>query len=135
MPFMQWTSALDLGIAPFDDQHKKLVVLLNSLYDAMRAGQGKDALGKILDGLVSYTRTHFADEERYLALQGYPGLEGHKLEHDALTRQVLDVQKRYKTGGGGTLTLDVLDFLKRWLAEHIQGSDKRYGAFVAGKPR
>jgi len=50
----------------------------------------------------------------------------HKQEHDALTRQVIEVQQKYAAGATSTLSVGVLTFLKNWLVQHIQGSDQKY---------
>jgi hemerythrin len=126
MPLMTWTEKLSVGVAALDDDHKKLVAMVNELYDAMQAGHGRDSLGRILDGLVQYTKMHFAREEKFFAQTGYPAAGPHKHEHEALTRQVLEVQKKYAAGAVATLSLDVMHFLKNWLVNHIQGSDQKY---------
>ena len=133
MPLMEWNASLSTGITVFDNDHKKLVALVNELYDAVSAGKGKDAMGKILDALIDYTKTHFAREEQYFAQHGYPDIAAHKKEHAGLTAQVLDVQKKYKAGSTSTLSLEVLNFLKNWLIKHIQGTDKKYGPFLNAK--
>jgi hypothetical protein len=56
MPLMEWNASLSTGITVFDNDHKKLVALINELYDAVSAGKGQDAMGKILDALIDYTR-------------------------------------------------------------------------------
>ncbi len=133
MPLMNWTEKLSVGVAVIDDDHKKLVGMVNELYDAMQAGRGRDALGHILDGLVQYTRFHFAREEKFFAQTGYPAAVQHKQEHDALTHQVLDVQQKYAAGATATLSLDVLHFLRDWLIKHIQGSDQKYRPHLNAK--
>jgi len=133
MPLMTWTDKLSVGVGVIDDDHKKLVGMVNELYDAMQAGHGKASLGRILDGLVQYTKFHFAREEKFFAQTGYPAAVPHKQEHDALTRQVLDVQQKYAAGAGSTLSLDVLHFLKDWLVKHIQGSDQKYQPHLNAK--
>ena len=133
MALMTWTDKLSVGVAAIDDDHKKLVGMVNELYDAMQAGHGKDSLGHILDGLVQYTRFHFAREERFFAQTSYPDAIAHKHEHDALTRQVLGVQQKYESGLTTTLSLDVLHFLKEWLIKHIQGSDQKYRPHLNAK--
>ena len=127
MPLMTWNDKLSVGIATIDNEHKRLVGMVNDLYDAVMAGKGKDSLGKILDGLIDYTKVHFAHEEQFFAKTGYADAVAHKKEHDALAKQVLDVQAKYKSGAVSTLSLEVLNFLKNWLANHIQVSDKKYG--------
>jgi len=133
MPLMTWTDKLSVGVGVLDEDHKKLVGMLNELFDAMRAGQGRDSLGRILNGLVQYTKFHFAREEKFFAQTGYPAAVPHKQEHDALTRQVLDVQQKYTAGASATLSLDVMHFLKDWLVNHIQGSDQKYRPHLNAK--
>jgi hemerythrin len=55
MPLMTWTEKLSVGVGVLDEDHKKLVGMLNELYDAMQAGHGRDSLGRILNALVQYT--------------------------------------------------------------------------------
>lgn len=126
MPLMEWSEKLSVGVTQIDAQHKQLVAMVNTLYDGVQAGHGKDVLGKVLDGLIGYTAEHFAFEEQLFARTNYAAAAAHKKEHDDLKKQVLDVQAKYKSGATGTLSLEVMNFLKNWLVKHIQGSDKRY---------
>jgi hemerythrin len=127
MPLMTWTEKMSVGVKVLDDDHKKLVSMLNELHDGLQAGHGKEALGKILDGLINYTKIHFGREEQFFSKTAYADSAAHKKEHDELTRQVIDVQQKYKSGAVSTLSLEVMNFLKNWLIQHIQGSDKKYG--------
>lgn len=123
--FFAWNSSYSVGCAAMDQEHKRLVEIINNLYGAMRQGKGNEVIGPILDSLVEYTRTHFAHEERLMKETGYTACEEHKREHDSLTGQVLEIQNKYRSGG--VLSLEVMSFVKDWLVNHIQGSDKRYG--------
>jgi hemerythrin len=127
MPLMQWNDKLSTGVATVDADHKKLVAMVNELYDGVVAGHGKDVVGKVLDGLISYTAEHFAREERYFAQSNYPDAVAHKKEHADLVKQVLEVQAKFKAGATSSLSLEVMNFLKTWLVKHIQGSDKKFG--------
>jgi hemerythrin len=106
--------------------------MVNELHDAMKVGKGKEVLEKILAGLIQYTVTHFSNEERLMKLHNYPGYEQHKKEHNLLTMQVSDVQKKYREGSA-VLSQSVMTFLKEWLQTHIQGTDKNYSAFLNSK--
>jgi len=132
MALMAWNPALSVKIKQFDDQHKKLVDMVNELHEAMKEGKGSVVLGKILGGLISYTASHFSDEERLMAQYSFPGLTLHKMEHEKLVKQVLDLQEKFKAGKP-ILTLDVMNFLKDWLVKHIQGDDKKYGEYLNTK--
>jgi hemerythrin len=130
MPLMTWTDKLSVGVAVLDNDHKKLVALVNELYDAMQAGHGKDKLGRVLGELINYTKEHFAREESFFARTGYPAAAPHKEQHEDLTRQVIEVQQKYAAGNAATLSLDVMHFLRTWLVKHIQGSDQSYRAHL-----
>ncbi len=127
MALMEWNDKLSVGVAELDNDHKKLVAMLNDLYDSIKAGRGKDKVGSILDGLVAYTATHFAREERFFAQTKYPATAEHMKEHAHLTAQVVAVQKKYKEGATSVVSLEVMNFLKNWLLSHIQGTDRKYG--------
>lgn len=127
MAFMDWNENLSVGVGSIDEQHKKLVGMVNDLHTAVEKGQGAAVLGKTLDGLIDYTKTHFGYEEELFAKTGYPETPAHKAEHEKLVATVLDVQAKYKAGAGDTLSADVMAFLKSWLINHIQGTDKKYG--------
>lgn len=132
---MDWGPKLALGIAEFDNEHQKLVAMVNDLFDAVQAGRGKDRLAPILDGLIGYTVTHFQHEEREMQRLAYPDYAKHKAEHDALAQQVTAIQKKVAAGATAALSVEVMNFLKNWLVGHILGSDKKYTPFLAGKVR
>jgi len=127
MPLMTWSEKLSTGIAAMDEEHKQLIALLNELHDAIEDGQGKAILGRILDGLIAYTGTHFAHEESLFAETGYPDALSHKIQHEALIRQVNEIQAKFTATPTAILPGEVLSFLKNWLTTHIQGTDKEYG--------
>jgi hemerythrin-like metal-binding protein len=127
MAYVDWSSAISVNVADIDSQHKTLVRLINNLHEAMTQGKGKDVIGTTLDELIEYTRTHFSYEEAKMKASGYNQYLSHKLEHDRLTRQVMDLQKQY-AAGKASLTIEVLNFLRDWLVNHIQGVDRK--AFV-----
>lgn len=123
---MEWSDALMVGIGSIDIQHRRLVDLVNALYAALRSGHGSEALGTILDELITYTVEHFGFEERLFAQTAYADTAAHVREHEDLKRQVVEVQHAFRSGAVDTLSIEVLNFLKNWLVGHIQGTDRRY---------
>ncbi|MEI6306052.1 MAG: bacteriohemerythrin, partial [Deltaproteobacteria bacterium] len=128
-PLLTWSPALSVGVKQMDDQHIKLIFIANALDEAMESGTGDNVLGMIFSGLVSYTATHFRDEEQLMAAYGYPQLALHKKQHEDLVNQVLDLRRKYSSGKAH-LSTDVMDFIKDWIRDHIQGHDKQYGLYL-----
>lgn len=129
MALITWTDDLGVGVRQCDEEHKRLVTMINELHEAMLAGKGKDAVGPVLRGLALYVAVHFRNEERLLQTYGYPLLPAHQAEHRKLTAQVAAEQERYEKGQVA-LAVGLMNFLRDWLVQHIQGSDRRYGAFL-----
>lgn len=132
MPLITWNERLSVGYQPIDAEHERLVELINRLHDAMTQGKGRQALGEVLDGMIEYTQTHFASEEAMMLEHEYPGYARQKAEHTALMRKVLELRSQYHTGQT-VVTMDVMRFLKDWLVNHIQESDKAAGTYLASR--
>ena len=47
MTMMEWTENMSVGVAQFHDEHRKLVGLINNLFEALQAGRGRQALGSM----------------------------------------------------------------------------------------
>jgi hemerythrin len=132
MPLLQWNPSISVLNAEMDSEHKKLVDILNMLYDAMKGGRGKEVLERVFSELIDYTKFHFSDEEKLMEKCSFPGLREHASQHRDLEGQVMDLYNRFKSGQA-FISLDVMDFLKEWLTTHIQQSDKKYGEYLNGK--
>jgi len=127
MPLFPWSDDLSVKVTLIDDQHKKLIALINTLHDAMRAGEGKQVLEKTLKELADYTVYHFQTEEKYMQQFHYPTYLQHKAQHDAFVKKVADFQKEYEAGHLG-ISLDLMKFLRDWVENHIKSTDKNYSA-------
>jgi hemerythrin-like metal-binding protein len=127
MEFMTWTSDLSVGVAVLDDDHKKLIGIINQLHFGITAGHDKEVLGAVLGQLVNYTKFHFAREEEMLLAAGYQAMPSHLTEHEKFIRQISNVQARLKSSSAAMLDLELMDFLRDWLFSHILVSDKKYG--------
>ncbi len=132
MALFEWKDEMSVNVKEIDSQHKKLVNLLNELHSAMLERKSKEALGKILDELIDYADIHFRTEEKYFDRFGYPETDAHKKEHRDFVEKVLDFRKGYREGRL-LLSMDVMNFLKDWLKNHIMGSDQKYSKFFNEK--
>ena len=132
MALVQWSNSLSVNVVEIDKQHHKLVDMINELNDAMRSGKGKDALAKIVNGLIAYTGTHFKTEERYFDQFGYPDASSHKKEHVDFVAKVSEFKDGFAKGKI-RLSIEVMNFLSDWLQNHIKGVDKKYGPFFNEK--
>jgi hemerythrin-like metal-binding protein len=123
--FFKWTERMSVGSVEIDQQHKKLVNMLNELYQAFIEKEHKEKIGSILDQLIDYTRVHFNTEEKYFTLFNYANKDKHIAEHQVFRKKVDEFIIKYKKNNG-SLTYDVMNFLRNWLNNHIMDSDQQY---------
>lgn len=132
MPLITWSDKYAVNVKEFDLQHQKLISLINDLHDAMKAGKGKEVTELILDELISYTDYHFKAEEKLMKQHAYPAFDAHIGEHKGFVAKVTDFKESYSKGKA-TLNLDIATFLRDWLVNHINGTDKKYSDFFKTK--
>jgi hemerythrin len=125
---VEWSEELSVGIAEIDDQHKKLVDMLNRMNDAIHEHRGSEVTRPILNEIAEYTRVHFTTEESLMRATNYPEYEEHKRQHDELIAQVKDLQAKLDAGSHA-ISFELMHFLKVWLTKHIMESDKQYGPY------
>ncbi|HTX41803.1 MAG TPA: bacteriohemerythrin [Acidobacteriaceae bacterium] len=120
-----WNDSYSVHVEQFDAQHRKLFEIINDLAAAMRVGQGSEVIRDTVHRLAVYTRTHFLQEEVAMRRTGYPGLAVHQMQHQALMAEVEKFKKDLDEGRQPN-TVMVLEFLREWLVNHIQKSDRAY---------
>ncbi len=76
-----WSEKYSVKVKELDNQHKKLIDIINKLDNNMRQGKGKEVLGNVLNEMLDYTRVHFTAEERILRESAYPDYENHIAIH------------------------------------------------------
>jgi len=128
-----WNENFDTGIKAIDEQHKKLVDLLNKLARHVAFQSDLPKLKNIFQELSEYADYHFQTEEeiwhRYLGVDD-TWCSNHKNTHNNFLIEIDRIQ-----GLGNSHPIDaqieeLLSFLTHWLAFHILEDDKRMAICV-----
>lgn len=121
--FFEWQPEYTSGIPIFDEQHRGLFAVLNSLHYAVANHFGDHMLEPTIDMVKAYARSHFMTEELVFKQYGYPDAQHHAELHEKLTETIFDV------GQESMFSQDpnqFLQFLKKWLNQHILVEDRKY---------
>jgi diguanylate cyclase (GGDEF)-like protein/hemerythrin-like metal-binding protein/PAS domain S-box-containing protein len=125
-----WSPNFETGISLIDQQHQKLVMLLNRLAEQHVKGVSEQAIEQIVGELADYADYHFKTEDeiwgRYLGDDAW--VSGHAQMHAAFFDTVKGVRSGNRSRGA--VLEDLFAFLTRWLAHHILDSDKRMARAV-----
>ena len=130
--YIKWKDDYSVGIDSIDQQHKKLIGLINQLTTAVDYSTGEEFERDALAELVDYTKTHFTYEEGLLEDNAYPDFVAHRAQHRVMIAEVDAVLAEYEKDHDMAMR-HASDYLKEWLINHINGTDKLYSSFLIDK--
>lgn len=133
MPLIQWSEELSIGIESIDNQHKKLVAIINNLDDSIKDNHSNIQLKTTFAELEQYTQEHFSYEEKLFEQYDYQDSIEHKRQHAELVVQLVELKEKCDHYQDKSVTKDVMQFLKNWLTYHIMKTDKAYSQFLSAK--
>ena len=131
---IDWRSAYSVGNDYIDGQHKQLIDIVNTFFEAMKSGKAQTMVYPILNRLVSYAERHFVDEEAAMELAGCPKsmIDEHKKVHEKLVQDIFEVTDRVissKDSSAESLS-SLGELLSTWLLDHILNCDMEYAPYV-----
>jgi len=121
---IEWDASLCIGNKIIDGQHEHLFKMFENLRKASQSANKDAESARCISEMMRYVDSHFADEEMHMKSTGFRGLE----EHRALHKEFVDKVKDYidSCGSGYVPYADMLEFLTKWLTEHIMVEDRKY---------
>ena len=127
-----WNKNFETGVDHIDEQHKKLVEILNRLAVNLAHRSSTIILDSVFNELVEYTDYHFKSEENYWQehLADDPWSIQHHKTHNSFIERVLQIKNQKTDKNSDQIVQEIVAFLSHWLAYHILDTDKRM-AYVA----
>lgn len=127
MDAFQWNSCFITGLADVDEQHQRLVELINrfGVVIMREEGASPSELEMVFAELADYARYHFADEEALMvAMRLDPRyVTHHKANHASFLDEVTQIHEGISASNRDAAK-PLLQFLTHWLAYHILGTDQ-----------
>jgi methyl-accepting chemotaxis protein/hemerythrin len=126
---LEWDSHFSVGFDVIDSQHKRLIEMINELYESFITGDARHKVSDIVNDMTEYANYHFLTEEQCFERYGYPNKEEHKALHGTFIEKV----KEFRIGvesGKISVSYDIMTFLTHWLKEHILHEDKSYTEYL-----
>ena len=94
--YVDWSEEFSVGVKEIDQQHKRFIVIMNDLYEALENQDERIVLGDIITQLAAYANYHFLTEEKYMDEYDYEGTTQHKKEHQALRDDIAVFGEKYQ---------------------------------------
>ena len=120
-----WDETFSVGVELLDEQHKKLIKMLNTMIEAPGTDVGSEIVSTVLTQMQEYTAEHFSLEEEYMIKYGYVNYDQHKAEHKQYLKRMamlcVETMQQKKA-----VPTEILEFLNSWWVKHILKTDMQY---------
>ncbi len=134
MPAFKWSESQSVHLPEVDAEHRNLFRLAADLKSALRKGAPATEIEEKLRGLFAEVEDHFTHEERLMRNARYALFAWHKGQHDTLRTRAKQFAKRIRAGERKA-GAELLEFLARWLRDHMAVADNMMGASIRNYQR
>jgi hemerythrin-like metal-binding protein len=110
--------------------HEKLIGTIDKAIAAKQHKKSPEEIKEKLHDIIRYAVKHFATEEYYMIEFKYPEYQYHKEEHMDFSVKALAYSNRVITGDC-QIANEILEYLKQWLINHFQETDKKYTEYFS----
>lgn len=131
--FVNWTKENSVLIEKMDNQHKVLFEITNKMGNmVLSSSDDKNSLVGILKELLDYTKKHFTEEEEFLEAKSYDKnhLAFQKEQHKIFIGKISEFKKNLEINDKKP-SIEMIEFLRDWLLNHIDIEDKKYGKVLS----
>ena len=123
MDLIRWKKEYSIGVKKLDNQHKKILKIVNQNMERQFSTQNEREMEEILEDLQNYIKEHFKTEEEYMLKHHYSGYEEQRKEHNQFVDRLFEAQKEYLKYGRVT-SINIFNFVWDWFSHHILILDK-----------
>ncbi len=132
MKKMIWNENFSVGVREMDEQHKKLIGMINELIERDHLTDDSETIFDVLTKMTNYALNHFEEEEQYMIKYNYSDYYIHKDLHSKFKDQVITFCKDTKAHKESIPT-EIFSYLRTWLINHILETDMAYKSFFNEK--
>ena len=129
-----WSENFSVGVQLFDEQHKRLIMMLNKMIKHPTVPTRSETVSEILTDMTLYSLEHFKAEEDLMIKHGYPQFEQHKSQHQSFRIKVTELCMA-TTHDIEAVPQVLLEYLGQWWVQHILHEDMDYKQFFEEKER
>jgi len=129
---IEWGDALLTHVGDMDDQHKKLIGIMNKLHESFHSKTDGDIEKESLVKLIEYTEYHFSVETNLMKKYDYPEMSNHLEKHKEFTAKLKELCNKHLVEKI-EVSQELILFLTSWLFNHIMEVDKKLANFLREK--
>ncbi|GAB6190793.1 bacteriohemerythrin [Desulfocastanea catecholica] len=132
MEIINWKNEFSVGVKEMDEQHKKLLAMINRLIEEQHTLTDPRTIADLLTEMTDYAQVHFRAEEFLMAEYGYEQKSAQEKQHQGFIDKTISFYSATDIGPN-VLSVALLDYLGSWLVGHILQEDMKYKDFFRSK--
>ena len=123
---IKYDNKYSVNVSMIDEGHKKFIDIINKATHVQKYNsKSPSAISEILIEITTYALKHFRTEETCMINSKYSDYKSHKDEHNSFSKIIPNYWQEL-TDNNFKVIDTILEHLKWWLTNHIQGTDKKY---------
>ncbi len=115
----------NIGVSIINEGHKTFVGILNKATIVNEHNGNTEEIKELLGEMIEYSLKHFSKEEACMAKFKFADYQLHRKEHLVFASKTIMCYHNLLMGDY-QISNEILEYLKTWLVNHIQVSDKTY---------
>jgi len=127
--YIKWNNKYSVGISSLDSENKEFIDIINKTIYAKEHSDNTEELTEglkdVLEEMTNYALEHFKTEEACMREFNYPEYKDHNEEHYNFITKTIAYFDRV-VNGDYHISNELLEYLKQWLVNHIQVTDRQY---------
>lgn len=127
---IEWQTRFETGIPDVDDDHRRLVALINDLDFVLESGGDMGRAGEAIDALIDYADYHFAREEALMVEGHFDGTADHAMAHAHFGQYLGEMVGNCMLAPDRRAVESLRDYLGAWLIDHILVEDMKFAALL-----
>jgi hemerythrin len=132
MAFFDWKDEYSVGIEEIDEQHKKIILLMNELIENIRDAREDCIIMEVLNDLQDYAKYHFRLEAEIFYRFDYFNVREHLVQHEYFV-QKLQVLIKEELEKNNHVPQKTFDYLVDWFRGHMMKTDIEYSKYFMTK--
>ena len=122
---VEWSDKFSVRISVIDEEHKKIIGILSKAIYAKEHGANPKELREVLREMTNDSLKHFKTEEAYMKEFDCTEYQGRREEHRGFFTETIAYHDKV-IEGDCQIANEIIEYLKWWLVNHIQITDKKY---------
>jgi hemerythrin len=132
-PF-KWNKGYNVFLPEVDAEHRQIFRGAAELQHALETGVDQAGVQAAMESLAAVIDEHFAHEERLMKAAACQSYEWHRRQHQTARKQTKALLAGFAAGDAAAPGA-YLEFLARWLKDHVGLTDRMMSAQVRNHSR